>query len=47
MLPLRDENPTRTVPFVTVGLLVLNVLAFLYQLSYDPDGQVWEIVWAG
>jgi membrane associated rhomboid family serine protease len=36
MLPLRDDNPTRTVPFVTIGLLFLNVLAFLYQLTYGP-----------
>lgn len=33
MLPLRDDNPRRTVPFVTYTLVALNVLAFLWQLS--------------
>lgn len=33
MLPLRDENPRRTVPVVTYLLVALNVLAFLWQLS--------------
>jgi membrane associated rhomboid family serine protease len=33
MIPLRDDNPTRTVPVVTIALIVLNVLAFLYQMS--------------
>jgi len=33
VIPLKDENPTRTVPVVTVGLIAANVLAFLYQFS--------------
>ncbi len=33
MLPLRDENPLRGTPYVTYGLIALNVLAFLYELS--------------
>ncbi|MEB3221215.1 MAG: rhomboid family intramembrane serine protease [Candidatus Sericytochromatia bacterium] len=33
MLPLRDENPRRTTPWVTYGLLAANVLAFAYQLT--------------
>jgi len=33
MLPLKDDNPRRTVPYVTWALVVLNVLAFLWQLS--------------
>src|SRR5690606_30895533 len=28
--PLRDENPTERVPFVTYGLIALNISAFLY-----------------
>jgi membrane associated rhomboid family serine protease len=38
MLPLRDENPTRRFPVLTVGLIALNVAAFLYQLSRPNDG---------
>ena len=37
MIPLRDDNPAQTVPFVTRGLIVLNVLAFVYELSLS-DG---------
>ena len=33
MIPLKDDVPTRTFPVVTVGLIIANALAFLYQLS--------------
>ena len=33
MLPLRDENPTKTYPAVTVTLIGVNVLVFLYELA--------------
>ena len=33
MIPLRDVIPSRTTPFVTVTLIGLNVLAFLYEMS--------------
>ena len=33
MIPLRDNNPRRTFPFVTYALIVLNVLAFFWELS--------------
>ena len=33
MFPLRDSEQRLTTPFVTVGLIVLNLLAFLYELS--------------
>jgi len=38
MIPLRDDNPTKIVPVMTVGLIVLNVLVFLYQISLGPGG---------
>jgi membrane associated rhomboid family serine protease len=37
MLPLRDDNPRRTVPFVTYTLVALNILAFLWELSLGPN----------
>ena len=37
MLPLSDHNPRRTVPFVTYTLVMLNVLAFLWELSLGPS----------
>jgi len=36
MIPLRDDNPRRTVPVVTYVLIALNVLAFLWELSLGP-----------
>jgi membrane associated rhomboid family serine protease len=36
MFPVSDVIPSRTVPFVTVGLIVVNVLVFLFQLTL-PD----------
>jgi membrane associated rhomboid family serine protease len=38
MFPLRDVIPSRTPPVVTVIIIVLNVLAFLYQQSFDQEG---------
>jgi membrane associated rhomboid family serine protease len=37
MIPLRDNNPRRTVPFVTYTLIALNVLAFFWQLSLGQN----------
>jgi membrane associated rhomboid family serine protease len=31
VLPLRDVIPSRTAPFITVGLIVLNALVFLFE----------------
>ena len=33
MFPVSDVIPSRTTPFVTVGLIVLNALAFLYEFQ--------------
>jgi membrane associated rhomboid family serine protease len=33
MFPLRDENPSLTVPVVTRGLIVVNTLVFFYELT--------------
>lgn len=33
MIPLKDENPTKTFSFVTVAIIVINVLVFIYELS--------------
>jgi membrane associated rhomboid family serine protease len=37
MIPLRDNIPSRTIPFVTYTLIVANVLAFLMELSLGPN----------
>jgi membrane associated rhomboid family serine protease len=36
MIPLRDDVPSRTVPFVNYTLIALNVVAFLFELSLGP-----------
>ena len=33
MLPLKDNVPTRTFPIVTVGLIVVNVLVYVWEVS--------------
>ncbi len=39
MLPLKDNIPAKNFPFVNIGLIVINVAFFLYQLSlgYEFD----------
>jgi membrane associated rhomboid family serine protease len=38
VIPLRDDVPSGRVPFVTVSLIGLNVLVFLYQTSIGMGG---------
>jgi membrane associated rhomboid family serine protease len=38
MIPLRDDNPTRTRPIVTSVILGLCVITFLWQLALGPRG---------
>lgn len=38
MFPIRDVIPSRTTPAVTVGVIVLNVLVYLFQLSLTERG---------
>ncbi|MEK6559843.1 MAG: rhomboid family intramembrane serine protease [Planctomycetota bacterium] len=33
MIPIRDRNPSGTFPFVTVSIIALNILVFLFELS--------------
>ncbi|HUK52479.1 MAG TPA: rhomboid family intramembrane serine protease, partial [Candidatus Binatia bacterium] len=33
MIPLKDRNPRSTTPVVTLALIVVNTLAFLYELT--------------
>ena len=37
MVPLKDENPVKITPYVTYILIVLNILAFIYELSLNPQ----------
>jgi len=33
MIPLRDHNPSRSLPVITIALIALNALAFIVELS--------------
>jgi membrane associated rhomboid family serine protease len=36
MIPFRDENPTRTFPFVVVALIAANVAVYIHQAMLPP-----------
>jgi len=36
-LPLKDHNPTERTPFVTIAIIAVNVLVFIYELSLGRD----------
>lgn len=44
MIPLRDENPTRTTPFINHSLVAINIAVFVYQIMLasgaDPEAQM-------
>lgn len=47
MVPLRDENPVRITPYVTYGLIALNILIFLYEISLaGPALEAFFRTWA-
>ena len=37
MIPLRDVIPSRSTPYITVTLIVLNAVAWLYELTIPGD----------
>ena len=38
MIPLRDANPTRRPPIVTIAIIVACIAAFAYRLGVEADG---------
>jgi membrane associated rhomboid family serine protease len=36
VIPIRDENPTRSFPIATVFIIAANLAVFLYEYSLDP-----------
>ncbi|MFQ5779617.1 MAG: rhomboid family intramembrane serine protease [Nitrospiria bacterium] len=39
MIPIKADLPTRTFPFVTIGLISINILIFLYEISLGPRSE--------
>lgn len=37
MIPVRDDNPTRTTPVVVYTLIAVNVAVFVYQVILSPE----------
>lgn len=35
--PLKDHNPTERFPFVTIAIIVLNIAAFVYEISLGSN----------
>lgn len=46
MLPIRDINPTRTFPAVTVVIIGLNVAVYIVQLLFQATGQLNQFVYS-
>jgi len=45
MIPLRDIIPSRTTPVVTITLITMNVLVFLYELSLGRAVDAFTLYW--
>ncbi len=38
MIPLKDDNPVRTTPFITWGIVAINVAVYFYEVSLPHEG---------
>lgn len=36
MIPIKDDIPSSTFPYVTISIIVLNIMVFAYELSLGP-----------
>jgi membrane associated rhomboid family serine protease len=37
MIPIRDKTPSRTFPFVNIGLIIINIVVFIYEISLGQE----------
>jgi membrane associated rhomboid family serine protease len=37
MIPLKDDIPTEKVPFITIGIIILNCLVYIYELTLPSE----------
>jgi membrane associated rhomboid family serine protease len=42
LIPYKDDNPTRTFPFVTIGIIAVNILMFLLQVGSGLQNSVFK-----
>src|SRR5262245_6650279 len=45
MIPIRDDNPTHHTPYVTVALIVVNVLVFLLEVAQPGPQGMQAFIW--
>lgn len=45
MMPIRDENPSRSTPYVTYALILANVAVFAYELMLALQGSLEEFIY--
>ncbi|MFC1533309.1 rhomboid family intramembrane serine protease [Thermodesulfobacteriota bacterium] len=38
MIPLKDENPSKTIPIINVSLIIVNISVYIYQFFLIPGG---------
>jgi membrane associated rhomboid family serine protease len=43
MIPLRDINPTRRFPIITITLIIVNVLIFVYEMTLS-DRALYDLI---
>jgi membrane associated rhomboid family serine protease len=41
MIPLKDNIPSRSFPFFTIGLLLANIVVYVYQLLLGPGEELY------
>ncbi|HXW68044.1 MAG TPA: rhomboid family intramembrane serine protease [Dissulfurispiraceae bacterium] len=39
MIPFKDDNPSRTFPFVMVGLIIINIIVFIWEMATPMGGE--------
>ncbi|MCP3676470.1 MAG: rhomboid family intramembrane serine protease [Deltaproteobacteria bacterium] len=47
MIPLKDDIPRSTFPFITIAIILINIIVFIYQLYIGNWGERLFIVRAG
>ncbi len=40
MIPISDDNPTRSFPWLTIALILVNVAVFAYTLQLPPEARL-------
>ncbi|MGD9365112.1 MAG: rhomboid family intramembrane serine protease [Desulfobacteraceae bacterium] len=43
MIPLKDDNPSRNIPFINLMLIAVNIAVFIYQFFFMPEGPAYLI----